>query len=75
MKKLLSLTLLAGMFAFSACGPSAEEQAEQNRLAQDSIALADSMMRAAEQQAVEVAKADSMTAPADSAAMPDTTHH
>jgi hypothetical protein len=77
MKKLLSLTLLAGMFAFSACSPSAEEKAATEKATQDSIAAADSMMRAAEAQAMEAAKTDSMAAaPADSAAMPaDTTHH
>jgi len=38
MKKILSLTLLAGMIAFSACGPSAEEKAATEKAAQDSMA-------------------------------------
>ena len=75
MKKILSLTLLAGMIAFSACGPSAEEKAATEKATQDSIAAAEAMMKEAEAQAMEAAKADSMAAPADSSQMSaDTTH-
>ncbi|MFZ4740114.1 MAG: hypothetical protein ACOYLE_03000 [Bacteroidales bacterium] len=38
MKKLLSVIAVAGMFAFVACGPSAEEKAAAERKIQDSIA-------------------------------------
>lgn len=49
MKKLFAMFVVAGMVAFVACGPSAEEKAEKAR--QDSIALADSLTNvAAEQQ-------------------------
>jgi dihydroneopterin aldolase len=68
MKKLFAMFVVAGMVAFVACGPSAEEKAEKQRI-QDSI-TADSTARvAAEQQriadstamaAVEAAKADSI---------------
>jgi hypothetical protein len=68
MKKVFAMFVVAGMVAFVACGPSAEEKAEKAR--QDSIALADSLTNvAAEQQrladstamaAVEAAKADSI---------------
>ncbi len=40
MKKVLSTLLLAGMFAFYACGPSAEEKANAEKQVQDSIAAA-----------------------------------
>ncbi|MEP7171567.1 MAG: hypothetical protein ABI855_19505 [Bacteroidota bacterium] len=73
MKKLLSLTLLAGTISFYACGPSAEEQAKQAKAAQDSIAAADSMMRDAEAQAMEAAKTDSMAPMDSSKMMSDTT--
>ena len=68
MKKLFAMFVVAGMVAFVACGPSAEEKAEKAR--QDSTAQADSAAAvAAEQQriadstamaAVEAAKADSI---------------
>ena len=38
MKKLLSLIAVAGIFAFVACGPSAEEKAAAEQKIQDSIA-------------------------------------
>jgi hypothetical protein len=38
MKKLLSVIAVAGMFAFVACGPSAEEKAAAEQKIQDSIA-------------------------------------
>ena len=70
MKKVLSTMLVAGMFAFVACGPSAEEKAAAEKAAQDSIA-------AAEQAAADAqAAAEAQAAPADSAAMTaDSTMH
>jgi len=47
MKKVLSTLLVAGMFAFYACGPSAEEKAATEKATQDSIAAADASARAA----------------------------
>lgn len=75
MKKLLSLALITGMTAFYACGPSAEEKAASEKAMQDSIAMADSMMKAAEAQAAAAISADSMAAAAadSSAMMADTT--
>ena len=51
MKKVLSLIAIAGMFAFVACGPSAEEKAKMEERAkqiQDSIAtsISESMQTA-----------------------------
>ena len=56
MKKVLSIALLAGMFAFYACGPSAEEKAAADKASQDSanaaaaaaktVAAGDSMSKA-----------------------------
>ncbi len=56
MKKLLYLAAFAGMFAFVACGPSAEEKAkaEAKRIA-DSTAKADSI-----NQVIEKARLDSI---------------
>ena len=48
MKKLFAMFVVAGMVAFVACGPSAEEKAEKAR--QDSIALADSLANVAAEQ-------------------------
>ena len=48
MKKLFAMFVVAGMVAFVACGPSAEEKAEKAR--QDSIALADSLANVAADQ-------------------------
>ena len=63
MKKVLTTLLVAGMFAFVACGPSAEEKAAAEKKKQDSIdavqkAMNDSIATA--QAAVEKAKTDSM---------------
>ena len=67
MKKVLSTMFVAGMFAFYACGPSAEEKAAAEKAAQDSIA-------AAEQAAADAAAAAaSASMPADTAAAMDTT--
>ena len=38
MKKVLSVIAVAGMLAFVACGPSAEEKAAAEKLIQDSLA-------------------------------------
>ena len=68
MKKVLSLIAIAGMFAFVACGPSAEEKAKMEQAKADSIAAAkaaNAEMEAAKAQAT----ADSMAA----AATADTT--
>lgn len=40
MKKLFSLLVIAGMVAFVACGPSAEEKAAAEKAKQDSIVQA-----------------------------------
>jgi hypothetical protein len=71
MKKILGLVLIAGMFAFTACGPSAEEKAAAEKAVQDSIAAADAQ-RAAEEEAAraEQAMQDSIAA---AAAAADTT--
>lgn len=60
MKKVLALLLVAGMFSFYACGPSAEEKAASEKAMQDSIAAADAAMRAAEEAVAIQATADSM---------------
>ena len=73
MKKLFAMFVVAGMVAFVACGPSAEEKAEKAR--QDSIRIADSIAKVeaekqrvadsiamAEQAAKEKAIADSIAA-------------
>lgn len=61
MKKLFSLLLLAGMAAFVACGPSAEELAAKEKAKQDSIATAQREVAIADSiAAVETAKADSI---------------
>lgn len=71
MKKILGLALIAGMFAFTACGPSAEEKAMAEKAVQDSIAAADAQ-RAAEEEAARAEQAikDSIAA---TAAAADTT--
>ncbi len=72
MKKILGLALIAGMFAFTACGPSAEEKANAEKAMQDSIAAADAQ-RAAEEEAARAEQAmqdsiDSSNAAADTSA-------
>jgi len=70
MKKLASLLLVAGMVAFVACGPSAEEKAAMEKAKQDSIdaatkAVQDSITMAAEQakmDSIAKAQADSIAA-------------
>jgi len=68
MKKILGLALVAGMFAFTSCGPSAEEKAAAEKAQQDSIAQAEAQMQAAEQAAAEQAMQDSIAAAAAAAA-------
>lgn len=76
MKKVLTLVAVAGMFAFYACGPSAEEKAAAEKAKQDSIRMAHEAdsIAAAQQAAAEAEKAkqDSIAAAekakADSAA-------
>ncbi|MEI6061320.1 MAG: hypothetical protein WCR72_11470 [Bacteroidota bacterium] len=69
MKKLFAMFVVAGMVAFVACGPSAEEKAEKAR--QDSIAQADSLANvAAQQQRVADSTANAMKV-ADSTAKAD----
>ena len=66
MKKLLTVIAAAGMLAFYACGPSAEEKAAMEKKTQDSIAAVQ-----AEQAAAEAAKQQAMqdsVAAADAAA-------
>lgn len=69
MKKLASLLLVAGMTAFFACGPSAEEKAAIEKAKQDSIAAAEKAVQDSIDMAVEKAKTDSIAqAQADSIA-------
>ncbi len=67
MKKVLFAALVAGMFSFSACGPSAEEKAAAEKAKNDSIAAAEAAAQAASQQ-------QAMQDSANMAAPADTTH-
>ena len=68
MKKILGLALIAGMFAFTACGPSAEEKAAAEKAVQDSIAAAEAQKAAEEEAArAEQAMQDSIAAAAAAA--------
>ncbi len=62
MKKVLSLIVLAGMFSFYACGPSAEEKAAAEKAKMDSIANAAKAEEAAHQAAIQdsIAKIQAM---------------
>jgi hypothetical protein len=71
MKNLLGLALIAGMFAFTSCGPSAEEKAAAEQQMQDSINAAEAQMKAVEEAAREQAIQDSIAAATN--AMADTT--
>ena len=66
MKKLFTIVAVAGMLAFYACGPSAEEKAAMQKAQDDSVAAAQAAQAEA-QAAMEKAKQDSMMA-ADAAA-------
>lgn len=57
MKKIIIPALLVAFF--TACGPSAEEQAAKEQAEQDSIENAQAAMRAAEQEALRRAEAES----------------
>ncbi len=59
MKKLLLLTLVAGLFAVVSCGPSAEEKAKQEQAKKDSIEQVEKQ-KAEEAAAIEKAKQDSI---------------
>jgi hypothetical protein len=56
MKKLFALLVVAGMVAVVACGPSAEEK--RAKQVADSIAMADSLAKAAAATADTMAKVD-----------------
>jgi hypothetical protein len=43
MKKVLALVALAGMFAFTSCGPSKEEMEKKQKMHDDSVRVADSI--------------------------------
>ena len=72
MKKLLTIAAVAGMFAFIACGPSAEDKAKAEKMKADSLHMADSMNQAKAAMMMK-AHADSMMmkAKADSMHMAD----
>ena len=76
MKKFLSLAMVAGLFAFVACGPSAEEKAKQEA---ETAAAANAAMNELEATApaTEVAATDSAATAAAPAAAPATeaAHH
>ncbi len=61
MKKLLALTLVAGLFAVVSCGPSAEEKAKQEQAKKDSIEQVEKQ-KADETAAIEKAQQDSIAA-------------
>ena len=63
MNKVLSIVAVAGMLAFTSCGPSAEEKAAAEKAKQDSIAAAQKAVDdsiAAANAAIEKAKQDSI---------------
>ncbi|HRY33477.1 MAG TPA: hypothetical protein P5531_10965 [Bacteroidales bacterium] len=62
MKKIFMLFIVAGMFSFLACGPSAEEKAAAEKARQDSINAVIEKAKADSIAAVEQARADSMAA-------------
>ena len=66
MKKLFTTVAVAGMLAFYACGPSAEEKAAMQKAKDDSVAAAQAASAEAEA-AMQKAKDDSIAA-ADAAA-------
>jgi len=70
MKNILGLALIAGMFAFTSCGPSAEEKAQAEKFIQDSTAAVEAQMKAVEDAARAQAEQDSLAAVA---AMSDST--
>ncbi|MHC1707283.1 MAG: hypothetical protein AB9842_07140 [Bacteroidales bacterium] len=60
MKKLATVLFVAGMFAFFACGPSAEEKAAMEKAKQDSIAAVEKAQQDSIAMVVEKAKQDSI---------------
>jgi hypothetical protein len=67
MKKVTFAVLALGLAFFTACGPSAEQQAAKEKATQDSIAKVEAERVAAEQAAAEAeaaASADTTAAPA-----------
>jgi len=58
MKKLVTFATAAGLLAFIACGPSAEDKAKMEKAKADSMHMADSM-KAAQAAMMMKAKADS----------------
>ena len=62
MKKILTLALLAGMYTFSACGPSKEQQEAAEKRTQDSINMAMEAEKAAAEAQKQQAMQDSMNA-------------
>jgi len=71
MKKLFAFFLFAGMVAFIACGPSAEEKAAAEKAKQDSINAAIEMVKQDSINAAEQAKQDSIAAVAAEQARQD----
>ena len=69
MKKVLSLVLTAGMFAFYACGPSAEQKAAAEKATQDSIAAVEAAAKAAADAAKQQAIQDSISKAMEAAKM------
>jgi hypothetical protein len=61
MKRLLSLIVVAGIFTFVACGPSAEEKAKAEKATADSLQAIE-QARINDSIAMETAKADSLKA-------------
>ena len=59
MKKVLALAFTAGMFTLVSCGLSAEEKQKEGQRVKDSVAAAESAMKAAEEAAAAAAKMDS----------------
>ena len=65
--------LLAGMFTFSACGPSAEEKVAADKAKQDSVAAAQAQMQAMEDAAKKAAMDTTKMAGDSTKMMADTT--
>lgn len=71
MKKLLSLFLITGMFAFLACGPSAADKAAAEKRVADSVAAVKQKFTQDSLATVEKVKADSIAAAAEKARVAD----
>jgi protein involved in sex pheromone biosynthesis len=70
MKKVLALVAIAGMFAFSSCGPSKEELEKKEKAKQDSIQRVNDSIAAEDAKRMEAEKrtADSIKAIEDAKA-------